>query len=46
MKYKFISTPLKRVIDPDEFGALSELIEGTEIFAERNPVENIYMMLL
>jgi predicted restriction endonuclease len=24
------------VIDPEEFGALSELIEGTEIFAERN----------
>jgi hypothetical protein len=28
--------PIRQVIDPKEFGALSELIEGTEIFAERN----------
>lgn len=33
---KITSKPIRTVIDPDEFSALSELIEGTEIFAERN----------
>jgi hypothetical protein len=34
--HKITSKPIRQVIDPEEFGALSELIEGTEIFAERN----------
>lgn len=33
---KITSKPLRTVIDLDEFSALSELIESTEIFVERN----------
>ena len=33
---KITSKAIRQVIDPEEFSVLSELIEGTEIFAERN----------
>jgi hypothetical protein len=36
MEHKIISKPIRQVVDPQEFAALSELIEGTEIFSERN----------
>jgi hypothetical protein len=36
IEHKIISKPIRQVIDPEEFDALSELIEGTEIFTERN----------
>jgi hypothetical protein len=36
MEHKITSKSIRQVNDPQEFGALSELIEGTEIFAERN----------
>jgi hypothetical protein len=36
IEHKITSKPIREVIDPEEFSALSELIEGMEIFAERN----------
>jgi hypothetical protein len=36
IEHEIISKPIRHVIDPEEFAGLSELIEGTEIFAERN----------
>jgi hypothetical protein len=36
IEHNITSKPIRQVIDPEEFSALSELIEGTEIFAERN----------
>jgi hypothetical protein len=36
MENNITSKPIRMVMDPEEFSALSELIEGTEIFAERN----------
>jgi hypothetical protein len=35
-EHKIISKPISQVTDPDEFAVLSELIERTEIFTERN----------
>lgn len=33
---KLTAKPIRMVVDPEEFGALTELIEATDIFAERN----------
>jgi hypothetical protein len=36
IEHEIISKPIQQVRDPEAFAALSKLIEGTEIFAERN----------